>query len=103
VKVALAADLAAAQTLIAENPRFDICLVDYRLPGEINGLEVIASLHASPKAPGAFCLVTGDMAADVLAAADATGTPIIHKPLHPARLRALLNHLAAGRTRAAVA
>jgi len=22
--------------------------------------------------------------------------PIIHKPLHPARLRALLNHLAAG-------
>ena len=32
--------------------------------------------------------------------AAAAGVPIIHKPLHPARLRALLNHLAA-ETRAA--
>jgi hypothetical protein len=29
--------------------------------------------------------------------------PIIHKPLHPARLRALLNHLASGRKRVAMA
>jgi hypothetical protein len=36
------------------------------------------------------------MGAEVLAAADAARVPIIHKPLHPARLRALLNHLAAG-------
>ncbi|THD64733.1 ATP-binding protein [Phenylobacterium sp.] len=100
VKAALAADLAAAEALIAENPRFDICLADYRLPGDIDGLQVIARLQASPKAPGAFCLVTGDMGAEVLAAADAARTPIIHKPLHPARLRALLNHLAAGRAAA---
>jgi hypothetical protein len=38
--------------------------------------------------------VTGDMSSDLLAKADRAGVAIIHKPLHPARLRALLNHLA---------
>jgi two-component system, sensor histidine kinase len=102
VEVALAPGLAAAEALIdarlaAGSAPFDICLADYRLPDDLHGLEVIARLSARPGAPGAFCLVTGDMGADVLAAADAAGVPIIHKPLHPARLRALLNHLAAGR------
>ena len=100
VEAAAAADLAAAEGLIgalaASGGRFDICLADYRLPGETSGLEVIAQLSAQAQAPRAFCLVTGDMAPEVLAAADAAGVPIIHKPLHPARLRALLNHLAAG-------
>jgi signal transduction histidine kinase len=96
VEVALAADLTEAQRLLADGAPFDICLTDYRLPGELNGLTVIARLSALPGAPRAFCLVTGDMGADVLAAAAEAGVPIIHKPLHPARLRALLNHLAAG-------
>jgi signal transduction histidine kinase/CheY-like chemotaxis protein len=96
VEVALAADLAEAQAVLADAAQFDICLTDYRLPGELNGLTVIATLCALPGAPRAFCLVTGDMGADVLAAAAEAGVPIIHKPLHPARLRALLNHLAAG-------
>jgi signal transduction histidine kinase/ActR/RegA family two-component response regulator len=104
VEVAAAADLAMAEALIAgQARRFDICLADYRLPGDSNGLDVIAALSSRPKAPKAFCLVTGDMAADVLAAADAAQVPILHKPLHPARLRALLNHLAAGRSKRAVA
>ncbi len=99
----LAADalphLAPAEALVRDNPPFDVCLADYRLPGDRDGLSVIATLAALPGAPRAFCLVTGDMAAEVLAAADAARVPIIHKPLHPARLRALLNHLAAGARR----
>ncbi|HEX2815089.1 MAG TPA: ATP-binding protein, partial [Phenylobacterium sp.] len=102
VEAAIVADLAEAEARIADlfkdgrGARFDICLADYRLPGEVNGLGVIARLSALAGAPETFCLVTGDMGADVLAAADAAGVPIIHKPLHPARLRALLNHLVAG-------
>ena len=96
VEAATAKDLPGGEALISQSPRFDICLADYRLPGDANGLEVIARLSARPDAPRAFCLVTGDMGADVLAAAGAAHVPIIHKPLHPARLRALLNHLAAG-------
>ncbi|HEY3949242.1 ATP-binding protein [Phenylobacterium sp.] len=101
VDVALAADLAEAEALIgqtveATGARFDVCIADFRLPGAVDGLGVIARLSARPDAPAAFCLVTGDMGAEVLAAADAAQVPIIHKPLHPARLRALLNHLASG-------
>jgi signal transduction histidine kinase/CheY-like chemotaxis protein len=96
VEVALAAGLAEAEALLGDAAQFDICLTDYRLPGDLNGLTVIATLSKRPDAPKAFCLVTGDMGAEVLAAADAAHVPIIHKPLHPARLRALLNHLAAG-------
>ncbi len=104
VEAAAVPDLAAAEALIAEQlkdaggARFDICLADYRLPGDVNGLGVIARLAGLAGAPRSFCLVTGDMGPEVLAAADAAGVPIIHKPLHPARLRALLNHLAAGAT-----
>jgi CheY-like chemotaxis protein len=104
VEVSLAADLQAAEAVVASAPRFDVCLTDYRLPDGQDGLGVIAALSALPRPPKAFCLVTGDMGADVLAAADAARVPIIHKPLHPARLRALLNHLASGgRFRRAVA
>ena len=93
VEVALAADLAAAEALVAAvsktgSRRFDVCLADYRLPGDVDGLSLIARLSALRDGPRAFCLVTGDMAPEVLAAADAAAVPIIHKPLHPARLRA---------------
>ncbi|MBS0332415.1 MAG: response regulator [Proteobacteria bacterium] len=98
VDAALAADLAEAERLLADGRRFDVCIADYRLPNDLDGLQVIGALKAWPNAPAAFCLVTGDMGAEVLAAADAAAVPIIHKPLHPARLRALLNHLATGQT-----
>ena len=90
----LVADLAAAEALIAGGQRYEVCLSDFRLPGPIDGLEVIARLGGRAGAPLAFCLVTGDMSSDLLAKADRAGVAIIHKPLHPARLRALLNHLA---------
>jgi signal transduction histidine kinase len=100
VEVALAEDLPTAEALIAARGRFDVCIADYRLPGDLDGLAIIERLSQRADAPTAFCLVTGDMAAEVLAAADNARVPIIHKPLHPARLRALLNHLAAGARRA---
>ena len=90
----LAANLTAAETLIAAGGRYEICLSDYRLPGPINGLAVIERLSRLPGGPLAFCLVTGDMSSELLAEADRARVAIIHKPLHPARLRALLNHLA---------
>ena len=40
-------------------------------------------------------LLTGDTAADVLQRAHATGYALLHKPVPPARLRALLNRIAA--------
>jgi CheY-like chemotaxis protein len=96
-RVEVAPDLDTAEALIAAGAAFDICLSDYRLPGPVDGLGLIERLSRAPAAPGAFCLLTGDMSPDLLARADAAKVAIIHKPLHPARLRALLNHLAGAR------
>jgi signal transduction histidine kinase/CheY-like chemotaxis protein len=98
VITALTPDLAAAEAAIEiaarEGEHFDVCLTDYRLTGAANGLAVIERLAARSNRPRAFCLVTGDMSPDLLAQAASAGVAIIHKPLHPARLRALLNHMA---------
>ena len=94
VTVGLAASVAEAEGLVA-TMRFDIVLADYRLPGDRDGLAVIAHLLGLPGEPQAACLVTGDMEPAILARAAAAGVPVMHKPLQPARLRALLNHLAA--------
>ena len=43
----------------------------------------------------AAALLTGDTAPDTIQAIDASGLPVLHKPLKPAKLRAFLSHLLA--------
>jgi signal transduction histidine kinase/CheY-like chemotaxis protein len=70
----------------------DVVMADYRLPGEDNGIQVIHAVrNAYPGANG--ILVTGDIAPEVLREAEASGFRILHKPLRPARLRALLGNV----------
>jgi CheY-like chemotaxis protein len=67
----------------------DIVIVDYRLPGGWTGLDVIETVRA--RHPGvAAIVVTGDVSPDILRETQAAGHPVLHKPLRPARLRALL-------------
>jgi signal transduction histidine kinase/ActR/RegA family two-component response regulator len=92
------ADADTALARIAAGGRFGLTLADYRLSGNINGLELIAAIavhHPAPQPPAV--LITGDFDAALLAAADACGVPLLHKPLRPADLRVLL-----GLSRAAV-
>jgi CheY-like chemotaxis protein len=70
----------------------DVVLADYRLPGAETGIEIIGRLRE--RYPGAAgILVSGDIAPKVLRDAQAAGLPFLHKPLRPARLRALLGAL----------
>lgn len=85
------ADADTALARIASGGRFGMTLADYRLAGNINGLELIAAIaarHPAPQPPAV--LITGDFDAALLAAADACGVPLLHKPLRPADLRVLL-------------
>lgn len=71
----------------------DLIVSDYRLPGDTDGIEVIARLrqkygHAIPA-----IVVTGDTAPDTIQRIGQAGLPLLHKPLRPAKLRALLTHL----------
>jgi len=42
-------------------------------------------------------LITGDTAPETIQAINASGLALLHKPLKPAKLRAFLSHLCAGR------
>ncbi len=84
---ASAAEAEEALRRLAAAP--DVVIADYRLPGNRNGLDVIARVREShPRAQAV--VTTGDVTPEALRAAQAAGVPILHKPLRPARLRSLL-------------
>jgi signal transduction histidine kinase/ActR/RegA family two-component response regulator len=71
----------------------DVILSDYRLLDGRTGIEAIAELRAEFGADIPAVLVTGETGADNMQALDASGLPVLHKPLKPAKLRALLGHI----------
>jgi signal transduction histidine kinase/CheY-like chemotaxis protein len=98
VEVAAGPDAAQVQadlTQLGRSP--DVIVSDYRLAGGRSGLEAIAALRRTFGAHIPAVLITGDTAAETIQAIDASGLPVLHKPLRPAKLRAMLSHLLAGR------
>jgi signal transduction histidine kinase len=71
----------------------DLIVSDYRLRGGENGIEVVELLRNEFNVDIPALLVTGDTAPDRLRDAEASGLPILHKPLNPARLRTLIANL----------
>lgn len=75
----------------------DILITDLRLGGATDGLALIAA--ARPRAGRAALpavLISGDTAPESLARIQAAGVPMLHKPVRPARLRALMHRLLSG-------
>lgn len=70
----------------------DVIVSDYRLPDE-DGIDVIARLRERFGRTVPAILVTGDTAPDTIQRIGEAGFPLLHKPLRPAKLRALLTHL----------
>ncbi|MCA1924780.1 MAG: response regulator [Thiobacillus sp.] len=70
----------------------DVIVTDYRLPDD-DGLAAITRLrqHFGRDIPA--ILLTGDTAPETLQRITQAGLPLLHKPLRPAKLRALLTHL----------
>ncbi len=73
----------------------DLIICDYRLPSDETGAAVIARLRASLGAHIPAMLVTGDTAPERIAQAQASGLPLLHKPIANARLRAAIGALLA--------
>jgi DNA-binding response OmpR family regulator len=69
---------------------FDAVLVDYHLGDGSDGLELLRRLNEGRAAALAGGLITADHAAQVALAARVQGYPVLHKPIRPAALRALL-------------
>lgn len=71
----------------------DVIVSDYRLPDDTDGIEVITRLRQKFGRDIPAILVTGDTAPDTILRISQAAIPLLHKPLRPAKLRALLNHL----------
>ncbi|MFP5408385.1 MAG: ATP-binding protein [Gammaproteobacteria bacterium] len=71
----------------------DVIVSDYRLPDDLDGIEVILQLRRRFGRDIPAIVVTGDTAPDTILRISQAGFPLLHKPLRPAKLRALLTHL----------
>jgi DNA-binding response OmpR family regulator len=79
----------------------DLIVADYRLRGGESGIDVVARLREEFNAQVPALLITGDTGIEQLREAEESGLHILHKPLNPSRLRALIATLRRERTRAA--
>jgi CheY-like chemotaxis protein len=87
--VLAAASAAELLNVPESSPPPDAILCDYRLEGE-DGIRAIAQLRRRLGRDVPAALITGDTAPDELREANASGLPVLHKPVAKARLRALI-------------
>jgi CheY-like chemotaxis protein len=74
----------------AERSELDAVLVDYHLGDGIDGLALLQRLKDGQERALPGGLITADHGADIAFAARSNGYPLLHKPIRPAALRALL-------------
>ncbi|MFY3383728.1 hybrid sensor histidine kinase/response regulator [Paracidovorax sp. MALMAid1276] len=79
--------------LRAGAPLPEVVISDYRLRGGENGAQAIAKVVQFCGRPVPGILVTGDTAPERLREAQDSGHAVLHKPVRPGKLRALLLHL----------
>jgi Na+/proline symporter/signal transduction histidine kinase len=68
----------------------DIVLMDYHLGSELTGLSALDSLSSKAGRPLPAILITANYTDTVRKAADARAYPVLHKPVRPGALRALM-------------
>lgn len=74
----------------------DLFICDFRLGGVHSGLQVIQELRLRAGRHVPACLISGDTDADLIRQASEQEVPLLHKPIRPAKLRALLRRLITG-------
>jgi signal transduction histidine kinase len=79
---------------LLQTESFDLALVDHQLDAGENGIELISDWRARGCAPPALVMVSADRNQSFLMAAAAARLPVLHKPVKPAALRAMLASLA---------
>ncbi len=80
--------------LSSDAPPPEILITDFRMRGTLDGIALIAHLRTDARhAALPAILVSGDTGPDTLARAQAAGLQLLHKPVRPARLRALIHRL----------
>ncbi|QEE26251.1 hybrid sensor histidine kinase/response regulator [Rhodanobacter glycinis] len=87
-----ARDVAEAERELQRGP-VDLILADYHLGDGVDGLQALRELRARGVPLPPTALITADGSSELKQRARAQGYPILHKPVRPAALRALLTAL----------
>lgn len=91
--VAAGSEQAAFSEISAERQRPDLIIADYRLANGMTGIQAIKRLREAIGVPVPAFLISGDTAPERLREASENGYLLLHKPVAPMRLRAVLNQL----------
>jgi signal transduction histidine kinase len=70
-----------------------VLISDFRLRKGETGIETLEQLQRCLPAPVPECLMSGDTDPELIQACLARDLPLLHKPVRPAKLRALLRHM----------
>ncbi|MFW6339489.1 MAG: NahK/ErcS family hybrid sensor histidine kinase/response regulator, partial [Wenzhouxiangella sp.] len=92
--VRTAGDEAEAVAVMEQDWRPVVILADYHLDQARNGIDLLNRLRARFAEPISGILITADQSEPVRNEARANGYRVLHKPLKPAALRALLSRMA---------
>jgi len=71
----------------------DIIIADYRLPGNMTGVQAVAEIHNLLQQKIPAILITGDIEIEKLQDVQESAIPFLHKPIQPGRLRTLMQHM----------
>lgn len=91
-EVSAAASLQAVQQLLSSGESWDMVISDYHLDQATTGLDVIAAVRQYANASIPCILISGDTRL-ALDNASVERTPLLHKPVKPAKLRSLMQYL----------
>ncbi|WP_084833835.1 response regulator [Mesorhizobium sp. L48C026A00] len=83
----------ALAKLVLQRQEPDLIISDYRLDDGKTGIEAIEHLRRELGTAIPAFLISGDTAPERLLDASASGYHLLHKPVAPMRLRAMLNQL----------
>ncbi len=93
--------LGAMERVHAETGQWPaLLLVDYHLDDEVTGLEVIAALGEKAGVSLPAAILTADHTDEVAGQVRSAGHTLLHKPVKPAALRALINRILSRRAAA---
>ncbi len=91
--IAARSDEQVMQRLADCNQNLDLLISDYRLADGVSDINVARNmLHRLDYRLGVL-VITGDTDPERLREAEESGFPLLHKPVHPAKLRATLQYL----------
>ncbi|MEQ1531898.1 MAG: ATP-binding protein, partial [Methylococcales bacterium] len=83
----------AVDKVAASLQKPELLIIDYRLTDNVSGIDVARNLQKRFGYPIAVLIITGDTGPERLQEAEASGFPLLHKPVQPAKLRSMLQYL----------